>query len=63
MRKECQALIYSKEHTVQYRLATLDDLPTLTRLNQQLIEDEDHRNRFASYTALEKRMRGFLTGK
>jgi hypothetical protein len=48
---------------VQYRLSALDDLPTLTRLNQQLIEDEDHRNRFALYTALEKRMRGFLTDK
>ena len=46
---------------MQYRLATLDDLPMLTRLNQQLMEDEDHRDRFASYMTLEKRLRSFLT--
>ena len=47
---------------MKYRLATLDDVDTLARMNRQLIEDEKHRNRFKSDAWLEDRMRGFLTG-
>lgn len=48
---------------MRYRFATLDDVPILTRMNRQLVEDEQHRNRFQSDAWFEKRMRGFLTGR
>ena len=47
---------------MRYRLATLGDPPTLARLNQQLVEDEGHRNRCKPYSWLEDRMRSFLQG-
>lgn len=47
---------------MEYRFATLDDIPTLSRMNRQLVEDEQHRNRFKSDAWFEERMRGFLTG-
>ena len=46
---------------MKYRLATLDDVCTLARMNRQLVEDEKHRNRFKADAWLEDRMRGFLT--
>jgi ribosomal protein S18 acetylase RimI-like enzyme len=47
---------------MRYRTATLDDVPLLTRMNRQLVEDEGHRNRFQSDAWFEERMRRFLTG-
>ena len=47
---------------MEYRFATLDDVPALARMNRQLVEDERHRNRLKSDAWLEERMRGFLTG-
>jgi GNAT superfamily N-acetyltransferase len=44
-----------------HRVATYDDIPTLARLNQQLIEDEGHRNSM-NLTELERRMRSMLAG-
>jgi ribosomal protein S18 acetylase RimI-like enzyme len=52
-----------KGSEMRYRFATLDDVPILTRLNRQLVEDEQHRNRFKSDAWFEERMRGFLTGR
>jgi predicted acetyltransferase len=46
---------------LQYRVATADDVSVLSRLNQQLIEDERHRNPM-NLTELEKRMRSMLEG-
>jgi ribosomal protein S18 acetylase RimI-like enzyme len=46
---------------MRYRFATLDDVSLLTRMNRQLVEDEQHRNRFKPDAWFEKRMRGFLT--
>lgn len=45
-----------------YRLAKLDDCRLLAGLNQQLLQDERHRNRFMTVPQLEERMRGFLAG-
>ena len=47
---------------MKYRMAALDDVPTLARMNRQLAEDEKHRNRFKSDAWLEDRMRRFLSG-
>ena len=47
---------------ITYRFATLDDVPALARMNRQLVEDEQHRNRFRSDAWFEERMRGFLSG-
>jgi len=44
-----------------HRVATLNDVPILARMNQQLIEDEDHRNRMSLHE-LEARMRLLLDG-
>lgn len=46
-----------------FRIATLDDCPLLAELNQQLLQDEEHRNRFMPLPQLEERMRGFLLGE
>ena len=43
-----------------FRTATLNDCALLARLNQQLIEDEGHRNRMG-LLELEQRMRGWLS--
>jgi len=48
---------------VRYRLATLDDVPALSRMNRQLVEDEQHHNRFKPDAWFEARMRGFLAGE
>lgn len=45
---------------IQYRLATPEDIPTLAQLNQQLVEDEQHVNRFQACAFFETRMRQFL---
>jgi ribosomal protein S18 acetylase RimI-like enzyme len=45
-----------------YRFATLDDVPALARMNRQLVEDEQHRNRFQSDAWFEERMRDFISG-
>ena len=44
-----------------HRVATFGDVPTLARMNQQLIEDEGHRNRMPLHE-LEARMRSLLDG-
>jgi len=45
---------------MEYRFATVDDVPILSRMNRQLVEDEQHRNRFKSDAWFEERMRDFL---
>lgn len=45
--------------TLKYRIAGLSDAATLARMNQQLIQDEGHRNAMTS-AQLELRMRGWL---
>lgn len=47
---------------MNYKHATLDDLSVLARMNRQLTEDEQHRNRFKSDKWFEERMRSFLKG-
>jgi GNAT superfamily N-acetyltransferase len=44
-----------------HRVATFGDIPTLARMNQQLIEDEGHRDRLSLHQ-LEARMRSLLDG-
>jgi GNAT superfamily N-acetyltransferase len=44
-----------------HRVATLGDAPMLARMNQQLIEDEGHRNRMPLHQ-LEARMHSLLDG-
>jgi GNAT superfamily N-acetyltransferase len=46
-----------------YRLATQEDCRLLADLNQQLLQDERHRNRFMTLPQLEERMYRFLTGE
>jgi ribosomal protein S18 acetylase RimI-like enzyme len=48
--------------TVTLRAATLADVPLLAAMNQQLIQDEGHRNRM-TLPQLETRMRAFLAGE
>ena len=48
---------------MENRIATLDDIPLLAKMNRQLVEDENHRNRFKSDVWLEERMRHFLIGE
>ncbi len=45
---------------MEYRFATLDDVPLLAAMNRALAEDEGHRNRFRSEHWFADRMRGFL---
>ena len=47
---------------MNYRSATVDDVPVLSRMNRQLVEDELHRHRFKPDSWFEERMRRFLTG-
>lgn len=47
--------------TMTFRPATLGDCALLAELNQQLLEDEGHRNRGMTLPQLEERMRGWLT--
>jgi len=47
---------------MRYRFATLDDVGFLARMNRQLVQDEQHRNRFKPDAWFEERMRGFLSG-
>lgn len=46
-----------------YRKATVDDISLLAKMNQKLVQDEQHRNRFMILSWLEELMRAFLTGK
>lgn len=48
---------------MEYRCATPEDVPLLAAMNRQLVEDEQHRNRFQSDAWFEERMRTFLAGK
>ncbi len=47
---------------MKFRAATLNDCPRLAELNQQLIQDEGHRNPM-TLLELEQRMRGWLSGE
>ena len=47
---------------LEYRFATVADSPLLAEMNQQLIQDEGHRNPM-TLAQLEQRMRGFLNGE
>ncbi|HWF20129.1 MAG TPA: GNAT family N-acetyltransferase [Verrucomicrobiae bacterium] len=44
-----------------YRIATFEDCPLLAELNQQLIQDEGHRNSM-TMPELERRMKEWLSG-
>jgi ribosomal protein S18 acetylase RimI-like enzyme len=46
-----------------HRLATLDDIPVLAKMNRELTEDEHHRNRFKSDAWFRQRMKVFLQGE
>lgn len=48
---------------MNFRHATLDDLPTLVRMNRELTEDEEHKNRFKSEEWFKERMKSFLKGE
>lgn len=47
---------------MKYRIATVEDVPLLARMNRQLTEDENHRNRSQSIAWFEERMRSFVAG-
>ena len=47
---------------MQYRMATIEDVPLLARMNRHLVQDERHRNAAITLAELEQRMRGFLAG-
>jgi ribosomal protein S18 acetylase RimI-like enzyme len=48
---------------MQFRPATLNDCALLAGLNQQLLHDENHRNKNMSVAELEQRLRGWLAGE
>ena len=48
---------------MNFRYATLNDLPVLVRMNRELTEDEQHRNRFQSEEWFKERMKSFLKGE
>jgi GNAT superfamily N-acetyltransferase len=48
---------------MKHRIATAEDCRLLAEMNQQLLEDEKHRNRFTTLPQLEERMRDFLLGE
>lgn len=52
----------SEYKNMNYRKATLDDVPLLAKLNRMLTEDEDHRNQHKSEVWFEERMEKFLKG-
>jgi ribosomal protein S18 acetylase RimI-like enzyme len=45
-----------------HRLATVNDVPLLAKMNRLLTEDEEHRNRFRIVEWFQKRMESFLLG-
>ncbi len=47
---------------LEYKFATQENVPLLTKMNQQLIRDEGHRNNM-SLPELQQRMSGWLEGK
>jgi ribosomal protein S18 acetylase RimI-like enzyme len=47
---------------MEYRFASTDDIALLARMNRELTEDENHRNRSRPVSWFEQRMQGFLTG-
>ncbi|MGD0174919.1 MAG: GNAT family N-acetyltransferase [Anaerolineales bacterium] len=47
---------------MEYRFASTEDVPQLARMNRELTEDENHRNRLRPVSWFEERMRGFLSG-
>src|SRR5580765_5701496 len=51
-----------KKRGMTFREAILSDCPRLAELNQQLIQDEGHRNQM-TVPELEQRMRGWLGGE
>ena len=56
-----QLELFQKGTEMNYRFASGDDVPILAAMNRQLVEDEQHRNRFKPDAWFEERMRGFLT--
>jgi ribosomal protein S18 acetylase RimI-like enzyme len=46
-----------------HRIATLDDIPILAKMNWELTEDENHRNRYKSDAWFRQRMKVFLQGE
>jgi GNAT superfamily N-acetyltransferase len=48
---------------IRYRIATLDDVPVLSVMNRQLVEDEGHRNQSKTAAWFAARMRDFLNGE
>src|SRR5271170_4435608 len=49
--------------SLTFRHANVDDSALLARLNQQLLQDENHRNQQMTIAELEKRMRGWLASE
>lgn len=47
---------------MKYRIAAVEDVPLLARMNRQLTEDEGHRNRFQTDSWFEGRIRDFING-
>ena len=48
---------------MKYRFAGHDDIPFLVKMNRQLTEDEQHKNRFKSEQWFKERMGNFLDGE
>jgi ribosomal protein S18 acetylase RimI-like enzyme len=49
--------------SLTFRHANVDDSALLARLNQQLLQDENHRNQKMTIADLEERMRGWLASE
>ena len=47
---------------MKHRLATMNDIPILAKMNRELTEDENHRNRFQTDAWFQQRMQIFLNG-
>jgi GNAT superfamily N-acetyltransferase len=48
---------------LDYRIATLDDVPLLASMNLQLVRDEHHRNASMTLDEMKERMYEFLAGR
>ena len=48
---------------IKYKIATLQDVPILAVMNQQLTADEQHRNQFRPLEWFQKRMTAFLSSE
>ena len=47
---------------MNHRLAVMNDIPILSKMNRELTEDENHRNRFQTDAWFQQRMQTFLSG-